>query len=1313
MTVSYDLTPLQQSMYASASLTGRSWQYVEQVVVYLPSEALDVDAMGAAWSQLALAHPALRAVIVAGTSGLPVQQVIAPCSIVPKEVDWRHLDQVQIDQELTLFLQKDRTAGVDATIAPAFRVAVFQTGLARSVLVWTFPHSLLDGRSFAPLLDAVFLRYQQICSGIQQAEDVALEPDKFETHCRALAKMSDAEGVEYFAKALSGWEGSDGLVDANVEPTRKIELDHYLTTAQTKALIDLAQRSGVTVSTVVLAAWGVVLARFTGRGDVVFGNTRNGRYLVDGATNAAGCFITTVPVRVQLNPKLSIGALLKKVREDQIAVRPFEHTPLTSIRRRLDVPPARPVFDSVVMFDFGTLETQLHSLGGDWPNRKVDLLEEGDTPVSIAAYMGSELKLVVEYDPAQVPEGTRIATYLRQFLTALGSADIDSPLGAITMLDAKEQQQITQCAGPEPATESDGATCIDLFEQAAAKSPDHIALMQPVAASISYAALDQSAQTIATQLRASGVGHGDIVGICMGRGASFITSILAVWKAGAAFVPMDPSYPIETLDIIAHDSGARLVLSDGSHPALKVQTVTLETLADVTVKASDLPQGQGRAKDDLAYVIFTSGSTGRPKGVMVTHQSLAAHAYAIIPHFGLTPDDRVLQFAALSFDVALEEIVPTLLSGATLVLRSDEMAQSVPVFLRQVDALGITVTNLPTGFWVALTDVLDRQNSAFPANVRLVIVGGERVPLSTLKRWRKRLPDLRWVNGYGPTETTITCTTHDVTEQDLMGESVPIGRTLGHARGWILSADGALAPVGTEGELFISGPAVAKGYINDPDRTAQSFLTAVFDPDVGKTYATGDRAVWRDGLLHYLGRMDRQIKLRGFRIELGQIEAALETQDMIDRVHAAVIPIGSGQPQLVAWYSVPDGTQQPTPENVKDWAVQTLPPQMRPMPVAVNEWPQTPGGKIDVARLPRPESVGGVTTDEEVSDGPLVQEIASLFAQVLHVDAIGPGTSFFDAGGDSLSLLRLMPELERAFDVSLKSIAIYADPTPRGVARALQDENPNPLVIIPIQTEGELPPLYGVHVLGDNGSFFRPLSEVLGNQQPVLGLTVGLLTETTPTTVPDIARFYLHQIERHQPTGPLSLIAVSAGSYAALELAQQLLATGRDVQALILLDAEGPAGRARIGRVARLAVHLQQTLRHGWPYLAAHIAKRKEARIQDAALTRMRSADDSDDETLAENLGGVDDFIAANQIAIDDYTPEPYDRRLTIYRAADDKFDSADAIKNGLGWAPIAAAGFDVIDVPGDHLGILDWPNVQTLGARIKALLATSRNNQA
>nr|WP_303626318.1 thioesterase domain-containing protein [Roseovarius sp. M141] len=331
-----------------------------------------------------------------------------------------------------------------------------------------------------------------------------------------------------------------------------------------------------------------------------------------------------------------------------------------------------------------------------------------------------------------------------------------------------------------------------------------------------------------------------------------------------------------------------------------------------------------------------------------------------------------------------------------------------------------------------------------------------------------------------------------------------------------------------------------------------------------------------------------------------------------------------------------------------------------------------------------------------------------LFTEVLQVDDVGPTDSFFDAGGDSLSLLRLMPELERTFDVRLEATALYSDPTPQGVVRALQERDPNPLVVIPIQTEGTCAPLYAVHVLGDNGSFFRPLSKVLGKEQPVFGLTVGLLSANTPVSVPDIADFYLHQIERHYAEGPLSLIAVSAGSYVTLELAQRLLKAGRDVQALILLDAEGPAGRASIGRLARVEVHLGQLLRHGWPYMTCHLAARREARALNAARDRLQSCDATGPDVKARDIQSVEDFVAANMMAIEAYEPQPYARRLTIVRAADEKFDSAQAIKTGLGWSSVAAAGFDLIDVPGDHLGILQPPNVQILGARIQALLQAS-----
>jgi amino acid adenylation domain-containing protein len=1301
MTSSYALTSLQQTMYASASLIGCPWHYIEQIVVHLCDEEIQTDVMGAAWSELTKRHPALRNIVIAGDPSLPLQRTTPEVDIIPTEVDWLGHDAQEIDDALHAFLANDRAIGIDATNAPAFRIAIFQTGPAQSILVWTFPHSLLDGRAFAPLLDEVFQRYARLKSGGETVVSDVEPSDLFEQHCRALAQMSHDAGTAHFAETLNGWEGAEGLVDATTKPTRKVETALSLTAAQTKAIADLAHQNDVTSSTVVLAAWGAVMSRLTGQADIVFGNTRNGRHIIDGSHNAAGCFITTVPLRMQLDHKLTVGAALKQVRAEQIAVRPFEHTPLNTITRQLNIPPGRQIFDTVVMFDHGTLDEQLKAQSGDWQNRKVALFEEGDMPVSLAIYMGAQMRIVVEYDPAQVPNGAKLAGYVQQILIGLTGAKADTLLGAISMLDGATRQSMDALAGPELTISPDAKTCTDRFESAAARAPDHIALMQPDQTPVTYQALNKAADQLAGNLQAAGVKKGDTIGICMARGFGFITAILGIWKAGAAFVPMDPGYPTETLNIIAHDSGAALILADAYAPVLDAKTLDI---AQLDTHAGPLTQTK-RLGGDLAYVIFTSGTTGRPKGVMINHASLAAHADAIVPLFDLTPQDRVLQFAALSFDVALEEIIPTLVSGATLVLRSDAMAQSVPEFLGQVETLGVTVTNLPTGFWVALTDVLDTHDHPFPPFIRLLIVGGERVPLSTLKRWQQRLPDLRWLNGYGPTETTITCTTHEASLRDLAGDTVPIGRPLSHARAWVLAPDGGLAPEGVEGALFISGPAVADGYINNPDRTAASFSQAIFDPEVGRMYGTGDRVMWRNGVLHYLGRMDRQIKLRGFRIEPGQIEAALEALDNIDRAHAEVLSIGNGTPQLVAWYSAPTGAVPSSPQDVQSALAKDLPPQMRPLPVPITEWPQTPGGKIDVARLPIPDI--GLQPDDtsEGVQSPLVQKVASLFEHILKVENVGPATSFFDAGGDSLSLLRLMSELESAFDTQLEPTALYNDPTPRGVVRALQDQDSDPLVVIPVQPEGSAPPLYAVHVLGDNGSYFRPLAKVMGKEQPVFGLTVGLLTADTPTSVQDIADFYVQQIERHHPKGPLSLVAVSAGSYVTLELAQKLQKAGRDVQALILLDAEGPDGRARVGRVRRVAVHLGEILRHGWPYIRAQLMARREANAQDAAHQRLQGADGPDGDVSAVDIGGVEDFVAANMIAIEAYNPQPYTRCLTIYRAGHDQFDSKRALETGLGWSSIAAGGFDLTDVPGDHLGILDEPNVQTLGAHIKAVL--------
>ena len=1304
----FPLTSLQEGMYLESIGSGRPWVYLEQIVCHVDDAVLDADAMARAWGHLIQRHPALRCVIEGDADESPTQRITQGGPVDVTRIDWTGKSDADLETDFANFLREDRNKGVDAGKFPGFRVQIFHCTGERSKLVWTFPHTLLDGRSFGDLLEEVFDLYEATRQGKPIAPPAPQDTPIFQQHCDTLDALPHDAGAAHFGEVLRGWEGGDGLLVDGATSSRKTYVDLTLTKDETTRLSALARACDVTFSTVVMAAWGIVTARFAGRDDTVFGATLNGRHLVPGAADVVGCFIVTVPMRLRLAPDLTVGGILEKMRADQIALRPHEQTPLTRIKAETDVPPGVPLFDTLVMFETATLDQQMVNRGGVWANRRVDLLEEGDEPVTFAAYQGDALKITVEYDPGMVPQGDRLAQYIVQFLRNLASATPDTMLAGVSMLDVDETATLRDLSGHDSIRYADAPSCAALFDGVVEKFADRTALIQRGETSLSYADMDRAANRLAHLLLANGVTPGDVVGICTERSPNFMISVIATWKAGAAWVPMDPSYPVETLNIIAEDSGARLVLVGRTAPRFDIPALNLakELEGDLPDHAPDIPAPIG---DDAAYMIFTSGTTGRPKGVVVSHRSLAAHSVAAASLFELTELDRVLQFASLSFDVAVEEVVATLLAGATLVLRTDSMARSTATFLEQCEANQLTLLNLPTGFWAALTDALDDSDQTLPPTVRMVVVGGERVSRSVLRRWRARLPDVAWVNGYGTTETTITCTAHRLHDRDLERPDVPIGSPLSHAGNWVLAADGALAPLGTPGQLWISGPAVATGYVGLPDLTAERFRAAPFDASLGRMNGTGDRVFWRDGLMHFIGRVDRQIKLRGFRIEPGQIEQVLESQHDVGRSHVALLSDAGMAPRLVGWFSAAEHEAPPDTQALSARLSKVLPVHMRPELVLVDQWPETPGGKIDEKKLPKPAS-RNKSDGPAVEETPLTREIGKMFGDVLKTDPVPGDGSFFEYGGNSLLLLRLLAKVEKAHGVRVNPTALYADPTPRGVVQALQDQDTDPLVVLPIQPEGTQPPLFGVHVLGDNGSFFRPLAAELGPDQPFFGLTVGLLTEDTPTTVPDIAQFYLNQIERQTPEGPLSLIAVSAGSYVTLELAQQLQASGREVQALILLDAQGPDGRARVGQLGRVAAHIRLFGRSPVAYLRKLLAEKIETLQHSRARAQLEQKQNDAKADEGDAIQSIAAFIAANTMAIEGYSPQPYDRRLTIIRAGDNLFDSAEARATGLGWSSVAKAGFDLWDVPGDHLGILEPPNTAPLAACVKRAMKNAKN---
>ncbi|AUQ56808.1 non-ribosomal peptide synthetase [Phaeobacter inhibens] len=1410
------LTPMQQGLLYESAAAGRPWVNLEQIVVHLDAEAPDPRALRVAWQQVCARHPVLRSAVLWQGRPLPVLQVAgvdaAADQVRVETQDWQGLEAEDQAARLEQFLTEDRNRGCALEQAVSWRVMLARLGPNRSVMVWTIHHVLVDGRSMAVVLEDVFAA---LIGGDLPAATAPVTG--FDAFSPAVAQVSEQPASQAFFRAhLEGFDTPNQIARLTGPDDRPVvaapdDADHgrkqilrrQLPAELRRALVQraaqvtvadetLPETSGAqgagaaTLANMIHAAWGLLVARWSGREMAVFGVTRSGRYLLEGCGRTVGCLINTVPLHLHLSGSTTVDGLLAGLRRDAVALRPHEQASLADMRRWCGLPGSVPLFDTMVMFERDSLNMRMRSLGVEkdspWQHRRVELREEGAMPLTLAVYGDAQPLVMLEYDPEVLPASQveRMLDHLCQLLQSLATAPADMALRDLGMLPEAEATQLLQQGRPEPALAqmlaremAAAPPCMATrLEATAARMPDAPALqMAPEGAVLSHADLQARADLLAVVLQAQGAAAGDIIAICLPRSPEFIIAMLAVLKVGAAFLPVDPTYPAAVIAHMLQDSGTRLGIGGpdygtvsgpdtGSNKGKSVHrhdaALTPEGLVwvapDAKLAPSEKPTPPTRPAPDpgrLAYVIYTSGSTGKPKGVRVPMRALLAHASAITAAFDLQSHDRMLQFASLSFDVAIEEVLPSLLAGACVVLRTPDMIGAPGLFLDRVAALELTVLNLPTAFWHVLCDVMADSGRSLPPSVRLVIVGGEQVSPQALARWQQLVPGVRWLNGYGPTETTITCTLHDPGldrgHPVNANEDVPIGRPTAHARAYVLAADGSLAPDGVAGDLWIGGPAVSDGYIGRPEETARVFRPDPFAPQntggghqascpAARIYRTGDRAAWRgDGTLAFLGRQDRQVKLRGFRIDLRHVEQVLERAH--PEVQALVAVHGKDGPaaQLCCWVR---GTRDAGENGAVDAAGDTrpdlaalqqivqrdLPAHMRPALVPVAEFPRTAGGKIDMAALPAPAAAssslrlrrnGGAAIDTTAPPSPLAEQLMAMMADVLGQPDLGVDDSFYDRGGHSLLAMRLIGRIEAELGQRLSLAALHLTPSPRALAAALTEgaeggdspETPEghtlPDHLVIIQDGTARAPLFGVHVLGRNEEFYRPLAAALGPDQPVYGLSIGLLDSRTPTGVRATAKLYLEEIQTHYPSGVVHLAAVSLGSYFAFELARQLLEAGRELGVLALFDAEGPAGRRRVQGRARLGAHLGLLRRMGPAYLG-HVARH-----------RIETLRNSFERRRLEWTGGggslsIEALIAANQQSVERYTPDPLATPLTVFRAGDDLFDSPEALTQGLGWAPVAAAGFELIEVPGSHLSILQEPNVQDMARHMTRIMQRS-----
>ncbi|WP_058042040.1 non-ribosomal peptide synthetase [Streptomyces roseifaciens] len=1032
------LSPLQEGLLFHTAFDAQAPDvYAVQLILGLQGR-LDVTALQAAAAALLRRHANLRA-------GFWQEDGEHPVQVIPREVvlPWREVDlsdNSDQEQELARLLAEDRARRFDPAHPPLLRFTLIRTGPTQHRLVFTHHHLLLDGWSLPILMSELFTLYTH------DGADTALPPAiPYRNYLTWLTAQDHDAAKKAWQEALIGLEeptllATAGSAGGAVLPA---EVTGELSETLTAALMTWARRHELTPNTVVQGVWGVLLGRLLDRRDVVFGATVSGRPPeVAGVEDMVGLFINTLPVRVRWDESESWAELLTRLQEEQSALLEHQHLGLAEIQQLAG---ARTLFDTTTVFesypvDSGALEKSGPAL------RLVDIEAADGThyPLSLAVIPGRGLRLRLQYRPDAVERDaaetlvTRLRLLLEAVVTHPGQA-----IGHVDLLTAEERLRLLPKRGnarARPSAEPDSSGLLPaLFEAQAQQSPAAAAVLHE-GVEISYAELNARANQLARVLVRCGVGPERVVAVALPRSVHMVTGLLAVLKAGGVYLPVDPEYPAERIAFMLADARPACVLSDAATAAVlpdpgEVPSVLVDRLDLDREDARDLTDADRPgplSPDQLAYVIYTSGSTGRPKGVMMPGGALgnllAWHAAAV----PAGPGVRVAQFTAISFDVSVQEILSTLVSGACLVVPPEDVRRDAAAFVAWLRRHEVGKLFAPSLVIEALCEAAAESGEPLPA-LTDVAQAGEALRLSEPVRRFHRGVRRRLHNHYGPAET------HVVTAFTLPGEeadwpaAAPIGRPVLNTGVYVLDSGLRLAPPGVVGELYLAGAQLARGYLQRPGLTAGRFVADPFGGPGTRMYRTGDLVRWNAaGHLEYIGRADRQVKVRGFRIEPGEIEAALARHEDVGQAAVLAREDRPGDTRLVA-YVVPGPGRQVRPSELRRHLAALLPDHMVPaVVIGLGALPLTPNGKLDRDALPAPEtgapSAGGVPRNsrEEV--------LAGLFAEVLRLPSVGIDDDFFALGGHSLLATRLINRIRSVRGVELPVRALFEAPTVAGLA---------------------------------------------------------------------------------------------------------------------------------------------------------------------------------------------------------------------------------------------------------------------------------------
>ncbi|WP_312877594.1 non-ribosomal peptide synthetase [Lentzea indica] len=1011
----YPLTPLQAGMVFH-SLVDTGDAYFNQLQLRL-SGVSDPEALGRAWQRVVDRNPVLRTSVVWEGVDRPLQvvhnQVTVPVQHVDRPDDVRRI------------IEEDHALGIDLTTPPLMRVTIIRLAGDEALVIWTSHHVLLDGWSTGEVFAEVCELYAAEVRG-RRPELVARRP--FHEYLAWLDRQDQGQAEEYWRGVLAGVESPtplpyDRRPEAHhTESSESVRVE--LTSAESDRLNRLAGQNGLTVNTIIQGAWGLLLARHSGEPDVVFGTTVSGRPdELPGVESMVGMFINTVPTRVRAGGGEPVLRWLRDLQLQQTESRRFDFVSLPQLHGCSDLAGGTALFDSVVVFENYPLDSAATT--SDLRVTGVDAVDTTNLPLTLSAYLDDGLCFEVGYDPRLFDPSTasRLANHLRLLLTGIAD-NPGSSLGQLPLMSDDERRQVVDLWN-DTALDVPDLTFPQVFEDQVARTPDATALVFGDT-TFTYAELNTRANRLAHLLISMGAGPERLVALALPRSAELVIAMLAVFKAGGVYLPVDTALPRDRVDYLLADARPVLV-------------VTPDLLATVGNQPETNPVTALRP-DNSAYVIYTSGSTGKPKGVLVEHRNLVNLLFNHRNDF-LKPCARlrVALIAAFSFDTSLEGPV-LMAAGHELHLIDDSVRLDPSALVGYVARHGIDFLDV-TPSWVQQlvpAGLLDHAS--------LLMLGGEALGESL---WRQLAgaPATTSYNFYGPTECTVDALSCRV---DDSGTPV-IGRPLHNMRAYVLDAGLRPVPVGVPGELYLAGAQVARGYLRRPGLTAQQFVANPFGPPGTRMYATGDRARWNaEGMIEYLGRTDDQVKIRGHRIEPGEIEAALR-----EHVREAAVVAREDQPGVKRLVAYVVGDRDPA--ELLAALSRSLPEYMVPSAfVVLDRLPLTTSGKLDRRALPAPDvAVGHVEPRNEVE-----RVVARVWAEALRVERVGVEDNFFELGGDSILSIRVVSGLREAFGVELSPRIVFTHPTVARLAAEIPAETSELSNIPAVPRDGALPLSY-------------------------------------------------------------------------------------------------------------------------------------------------------------------------------------------------------------------------------------------------------------